>query len=60
MSLAKPPGKNCTKVRYATEAEAIHQIARSRRWAAGMSAYFHGPCQSWHVGHTPMVPKGKR
>lgn len=52
MSFTKPSGQ-CKrgKVKYATEAEAIHSIARSRRWAAGMTAYRCGPCQAWHIGH---------
>lgn len=60
MAFRKPTGCTSGKVRYPTEGDAIHQLARSRRWEAGMSAYHCGPCRAWHVGHTPGANKGRQ
>ena len=51
--------KDCGKTKHPSEADALHWLAKSRRFAVDMSAYYHGPCQAWHVGHTPMR-RGRR
>lgn len=49
--------KDCGKVKFASEAAALHG-GLGWRGGAGMTAYYHGPCRSWHVGHPPK--KGRR